>query len=179
MPRQPIDYTNTHFYKICCNNLNITDIYVGHTTDFRRRKSQHKMRCCNENSKQYNLQVYRFIRDHGNWDNWSMILIETRQCADSLEATKIEREFMEQLHATLNQRIPSRTKKEYHEENRDLLNEKKKQYYEANKDEISERKKQVVICEICNVQHRLNEKPRHIRSQRHQSCLPKEDNEVV
>ena len=179
MPRQPIDYTNTHFYKICCNDLNITDIYVGHTTDFRRRKSQHKINCLNENSHNHNLQVYRFIRDNGNWENWNMILIETRQCANSLEATKIEREFIEQLRATLNQRIPGRTDKEYREDNRERIKARDKQYYEANKEAIRANCKQIIICDICNGKYTHNHKARHIKSQKHQSCLPKEDNEVV
>ena len=42
MPRQPINYDNTCFYKIVCKNLDIHDIYVGHTTDFTTRKLHHK-----------------------------------------------------------------------------------------------------------------------------------------
>ena len=42
MPRKPIDYTNTHFYRIVCKDTSINDCYIGHTTDFKRRKSEHK-----------------------------------------------------------------------------------------------------------------------------------------
>ena len=42
MPIQNIKYNNTLIYKIVCNDLNIKDVYVGHTTDFRRRKNCHK-----------------------------------------------------------------------------------------------------------------------------------------
>ena len=51
MPRKPIDYSNTYFYKIVCRDLNTKDCYVGHTTDFTKRKSQHKHACCKENDK--------------------------------------------------------------------------------------------------------------------------------
>ena len=36
MPRKPIDYSKTHFYKIVCNDTEIKPVYVGHTTDFTR-----------------------------------------------------------------------------------------------------------------------------------------------
>ena len=42
MPRVPIDYSQTHFYKIVCRNTDIKDCYVGHTTDFTKRKNRHK-----------------------------------------------------------------------------------------------------------------------------------------
>jgi len=42
MPRKIINYTNTIIYKIVCNDLNITDLYVGSTTDFTNRKYNHK-----------------------------------------------------------------------------------------------------------------------------------------
>jgi hypothetical protein len=44
MPKQPINYENTIIYKIVCNNLNINDCYVGHTTDFTRRKYKQEQR---------------------------------------------------------------------------------------------------------------------------------------
>ena len=51
MPKKEIDYSNTIIYKLCCKNPEIKDIYVGHTTDFRRRKCQHKTSCNDQNSK--------------------------------------------------------------------------------------------------------------------------------
>ena len=51
MPRKPINYTNTHFYKIVCKDISINDCYIGHTTDFKRRKSNHKRTCYNENDQ--------------------------------------------------------------------------------------------------------------------------------
>ena len=46
MPKTKINYENAIIYKIVCNDLNIKDLYVGHTTDFIRRKYDHKKRCC-------------------------------------------------------------------------------------------------------------------------------------
>ena len=42
MPSKAINYDNTHLYKIVCKDLDITDMYIGHTTDFASRKSRHK-----------------------------------------------------------------------------------------------------------------------------------------
>ena len=39
MPRNKLEYSNTHFYKIACKDLDIQDFYLGHTTDFRTRKN--------------------------------------------------------------------------------------------------------------------------------------------
>ena len=32
MPRKVVDYSKTVIYKIVCKDLNITELYVGHTT---------------------------------------------------------------------------------------------------------------------------------------------------
>ena len=104
MSSKPIDYNKTHFYKIVCKDLNIKDCYVGHTTDFTKRKNAHKTRCLNINSDKHNIFLYQFIRENGGWNNWDMINIETRSCKDSLEAKSIEREFTETLKANLNVR---------------------------------------------------------------------------
>jgi hypothetical protein len=145
MPRLSINYQNTIIYKICCKDINITDTYVGHTTNFDKRKNQHKTSCNNENNKSYNCYVYQFIRDNGNWNNWEMIEIELYSCENKRQAETRERYWLETLGATLNQVIPTRTKqeyqKEYYHENREILNEKHKEWYEANKEQISEYQK--------------------------------------
>ena len=76
MPRTPINYQNTIIYKIVCNDLTITESYVGSTTDFRRRKSQHKSSCNTINNSKYNQKNYIFIRENGGWENWTMLEIE-------------------------------------------------------------------------------------------------------
>ena len=37
MPRKPVNYDNTHFYKIVCEDLTVSESYVGHMTDFTKR----------------------------------------------------------------------------------------------------------------------------------------------
>jgi hypothetical protein len=143
MPRKPIDYSNTIIYKLCCNDPTITDIYVGHTTNWTNRKTSHKRRCTNKNDEKYNFYVYQFIRDHGNWTNWSMIQIDKICCVNEVDACKHERRYFELLGATLNSNYPSRTKKEYSKEycekNKEKIIEYRKKYYEENIEKESNR----------------------------------------
>ena len=151
MPRLPINYSNTIIYKLVCNDINITDIYVGHTTDFIRRKANHKCSCNNENNKKYNYYVYQFIRNNGGFENWSMIEIEKYSCNDAHEATARERHWLETLGATLNILIPARTEQEWKETNKDRLDEYHQEYYQANKEQISEKNKEKIICECGSI----------------------------
>ena len=112
MPKKPIDYINTVIYKIVCNDLSITDLYVGQTTDFTKRKSQHKLSCSRSKNRHHDLKVYKTIRDNGGWDNWSMIEIEKFGCQDRNEASARERHWFEVLNAKLNSAYPNRTPSE-------------------------------------------------------------------
>ena len=74
MPRKEMDYSKTHFYKIVCKDLNIKDCYVGHTTNFKNRKHDHRQKCYQENDQiHYNIYLYQFIRENGGFENFDMI----------------------------------------------------------------------------------------------------------
>ena len=132
MPVKNIDYSKTIIYKICCNDLNVKEIYVGSTCNFIKRKSKHKDSCNNIKSKQYNYKLYQFIRDNQGWENFSMIEIEKYSCNDNNEARSRERYWYENLNATLNIIKPIRTieeKTEYYKEYRQT--EKYKEYEQS------------------------------------------------
>ena len=146
MTLKKIDYSNTIIYKIVCNDLSVTDCYVGNTTQFRQRKSQHKKNCNNSNSKDYNIPLYKFIREHSGWENFSMIEIEKYPCTDGNEARARERYYFDLLNANLNKMRPLRTedeRKQYHKEfkQREKCKEKDKIYREEHKNEINEKMK--------------------------------------
>ena len=101
MPKTKINYQNTIIYKIVCNDLTVKDLYIGCTTDFKRRKSEHK-NWCNAPLK----GLYECIYNNGGWSNWSMIEIEKYPCNDGNEARKKERYWVEELKATLNNNKP-------------------------------------------------------------------------
>jgi hypothetical protein len=136
MPKQTINFQNTIIYKLVCNDTNIKDCYIGHTTDFKHRKYSHKSKCNNKK----NPYVYKFIGDNGGWNNWSMIMIEKYPCGDKLEAEKRERYWIEELKSKLNKVIPTRTKNEYNQTEK--YKNAKKNYYDKNKDYIQKYKKE-------------------------------------
>ena len=142
MPRICINFSKTVIYKICCNDPTITDIYIGHTTDLIRRRYEHKSKCNNVNSKEYNSKQYHFIRENGGWTNWTLIQIEEYPCKDVNEARTRERYWIETLKSSLNSDIPNRTAKEYREDNKEVLAQKKKEFREANKEVIAQKKKE-------------------------------------
>jgi len=102
MPKTEIDYSNTIIYKITCKNPAITDVYVGHTTNFVQRKHTHKQSCINEKATNYKCKVYEVIRNNGGWTNWKMEIINFFDCADHYAARKKEQEYFISLNATLN-----------------------------------------------------------------------------
>jgi hypothetical protein len=136
MPKKNIDYSKTVIYKIVCNDLNITDLYVGHTTDFIKRKYAHKKVCNTETDKGYNFKIYKMIRDNGGWDNWAMIEIEKYSCNDRNESHARERYWYEELNANMNSNIPNRINKEWFIINKDKQNKYCKEYSKINKDKL-------------------------------------------
>ena len=196
MPKTNIDYSKVVLYKIVCKDLNITDCYVGHTTNFRRRKFQHKSSSSNEKN---NLKVYEMIRLNGNWENWEMIEIEKYPCSDANEAGARERYWYEFLHANLNCNKPNRTGREYRDDHkeqrkvnqkgyREANKDKIKKYYEDNKDKINEYNikyyednKQILLktnsCE-CGGKYITQKKARHMKSKVHQNYVKQNITEI-
>ena len=102
MPKTEIDYSNTIIYKITCKDSNISDVYVGHTTNFIQRKHCHKQSCTNIKSTNYKCKLYEVIRNNGGWNNWKMEIINFFNCADHYEARQKEQIYFIELKATLN-----------------------------------------------------------------------------
>ena len=137
-----VNYNKSIIYKLCCKDINITEIYIGSTTNFKNRKNKHKWACNNINSKSYNYYVYKFIREHGGFENWDMIMICEYSCENKKELEKKEREYIELHKATLNKQIPTRTDEEYYNDNQEYKKKYHKEYYNENKERISENKKE-------------------------------------
>jgi hypothetical protein len=133
-----VNYGNGLIYKLCCNDTNIKEEYVGSTTDFTERKRCHKKNCNNPNSKQYNINVYKFIRDNGGFENFCMIQIEKYPCDSKRELETRERYWIETLESKLNCKIPTRTPKEWRVENSDKILEYSKEWRVENADKIKE-----------------------------------------
>ena len=143
MPRLPIDYSRTIIYKLVHkDDLDDVNVYVGHTTDFTKRKNAHKI-CCNlPSNKGYNSKKYQFIRENGGWYEWVMLKIEDYPCKDVYEATNRERYWVKELKPKLNSCEPGRTIKEYYVDNKEKIAEREKEYYQNNREKIAEREKE-------------------------------------
>lgn len=178
MPKTPIDYSTVYFYKIVCKDLSIEDCYVGSTTNFTKRKNSHKKTSRLKDGVKYNYKIYQFIRNNGTWDNFDMVLIETGTFENSLEVKKRERELIEELKATLNGNVPSRSFDEYrkthYQNNKEKIKEYKQKYYIEHKDNIIQKWHASCNCS-CGGSYSLNNKEKHFKTQRHQKYLQQQE----
>ena len=136
-----VNYQNGMIYKIA--HRYSPYVYIGSTTNFGRRKSQHKHHCVNEKSKLYNIKVYQTIRELGGWDNFEMVLVAKCPCDDKMELHAKEFEYQQLFDANLNTKSacsgidpcdPEYMKKylkEYREENKQEISEYQKKYREC------------------------------------------------
>ena len=189
------DYSKGIIYKIVCNDETVTDIYVGSTTDFVNRKSDHKR---NVEREIFKLKVHKTIYDNGGWENWSMVKIELYPCDSSTELRIREEYWRKTLQASLNQRLVYSSSEEklkiarekqrvyYHEHRDQVLKYQKqyqlehaeekreylKQYHKQNADKVKAQKAQPFECP-CDSVCRISDKVRHEKSLKHQNWLKK------
>ena len=148
------NYAKTIIYRLVCNDTNITECYVGSTTNMIKRKQQHKKDCNNKNCQTYNSKKYIFIRNNGGFINWSMIMIEEYPCENNLQARQRERYWTEYYDASLNMikafidkeesklikkeydKINADKIKKYVQQNADKIKNYRKEYNEKNADKI-------------------------------------------
>jgi len=183
------NYQNACIYRITCKDKTVKESYVGSTTNLYNREIDHKSVCNNPNSKDYNINLYQFIREHGGWDNWVMEKVYDYPCNDKNELLKEERKVFEFYNDTLNTVIPSRTKKEsareWREKNKETIAEKKrewreknketiaendKEYREKNKEKIAEKNREKIQCE-CGCFIRRSGIAEHRKSKKHQNLM--------
>ena len=89
-----VNYEKSVIYKLCCKDPTIKEVYVGSTTNFRKRKNQHKECCTNVNSKKHGYPVYLYIRHNGGWDNWNMVQVTEVNAKDKRELHATERRYV-------------------------------------------------------------------------------------
>jgi len=141
MPRIPINYQKGLIYKICSKDPLITDTYTGSTTNFIKRRQEHKCNCNNVNNiKSYNLHVYKFIRDNGGWDNWDMLQLEAYPCNTQHELALRERYWFEINVSTLNKCVPSRIKAEWYKNNSNIIIQRITKWQKNNAEHIKQYK---------------------------------------
>ena len=193
MPRKAIDYTKSCLYKICCKDPDITDFYIGSTTDLTRRRCKHKQNCINPNTLGYNSPVYQYIRENGGWDNWEVVKIENYDCNCSEDLCKRERELFEELKPTLNkirpiilaeerEELKKDSSKKFYEKNKEQFKKYGKEYRENNKESISQYQKEYNIKNkesISQSQKEYREKNKNKISQKNKEKVQCECGSVV
>lgn len=128
-------YDNGKIYKLV-NDVN-EEIYVGSTCmPLHKRLYEHKYRA----KKKPEMKVYKCLNVVG-WESVKIILVEDYPCKSKDELIRRERYWIETLKPSLNKNIPTRTKKEYRDDNRKELIEKHRAYNKAHKEEINAKKK--------------------------------------
>ena len=116
-------------------------MYVGSTTNFVKRKQQHKFACNNENDTRYHLKVYKIIRENGGWESWKMIVVHEFPCLNKTGSLQEEDRCMTELKANM-QMVKAYSSKEekieqkqkYRNKNKEIISEKRKDCYQKNKE---------------------------------------------
>lgn len=94
-------YDNFVIYKIY--QPEIPEIfYIGSTTNFSSRKSNHKKYCNNRVSKKYKYPLYKYIRASGGWDKFLIEIIEKVSVKSKGEGLQKEQEYIDLLKPKLN-----------------------------------------------------------------------------
>ena len=167
MPKVPMDYSNTIIYKI--QHIELDElIYIGHTTNFNKRKYQHKNNSINENAKDHQALLYQTIKNNGGWDMFKMIQIKTFSCANLREAAAEEDKLMMELNATMNKNRPQRSQKQWTIDNKISLAQYQKEYKIV--PEHKEQRLRKIVCD-CGSTILCNDKARHLRTLKHQTFL--------
>ena len=167
-------------YKIKHNeDYDDVNIYIGSTCNFIKRKNHHKNSCINEKNNNYNTPLYQYIRENGGWDCFIMIKIHDFPCENKYNLNIEERRVIDLLKPNLNKHIPTRSKKEWREDNRDKLAERHKEYREANREKLAEiskeyrednreklaeKYKEIITCDICGCESTKPHLKRHQRT---------------
>ena len=141
MLKKIIDYSKTQIYKIKHkDDINDEYIYIGHTTNWDKRKEQHQCSCNYKKELGYNTKKYIHIRENGGWSQWEMVCIQDYPCNTKREAEEKEDELIRFYNARLNTNrafITEEQRKErnkgYHQENKERILKQKREYYHQNK----------------------------------------------
>jgi hypothetical protein len=169
MPRNPINYKNTVIYHFVCNDKTITDLYVGSTTEFTRRKSHHKNNCINENSRDHHYKLYQNIKTNGGWENWTMTPLEEYPCENKMQVLIREQYWIEKLQATMNSMKAIRTEEQRLEQLKQFRidnPEYHKNWNNENRQHINEHRREKITCKCGSIINR-SQKSVHLKTKKH------------
>ena len=123
-------YARGKIYKITSGR---TDrVYIGSTTlPLNIRLSSHY----SDIKRSINISSKEILK----YDDATIILIEDYPCKCNTELLTRERFYIETLPNVINIRVPTRSSKEYHQDNRERRNEYSKKYCQDNKEHLNKK----------------------------------------
>ena len=139
--------------------MNVKDkFYIGSTKDIKYRIARHKSRCYNQNYKEYNIKVYKYIRENCNdWDEVSFQIIDVYDNISIEFKREIEQYYIDYFSNNLNMVRAKFDKQIY--------------YIKSNKKRIEKRRIKVK-CE-CGIISGFTNIARHRKTKIHQKLLNK------
>jgi len=143
------NYQNSKIYKIVSDHTD--QIYIGSTCTKKglsKRMSNHRY----DYNSGYNGTTSKEIL---KYDDAKIVLIELCPCNSKEQLYARERHYIETTNC-VNKMIPLRSKKEWAEDNRELIKNYKKQHYENNKDIINQKSKDYRIQNKDKVNEKFN-----------------------
>jgi hypothetical protein len=166
-----INYSNGKIYKIEAINGDKEDIYVGSTTKayLCQRMAGHKY--LYKKWKLGGVSHYKSfeIFDKYGVDNCIITLLENVNVNSKDELLTRESHYVKTLEC-VNRIVPNRSRKEYRDDNKEILIEIKKKYYEENKKAILLKMSLKYTCE-CGTISRSSDKARHNKTKKHINYL--------
>ncbi len=176
------NYQNGKIYKLV--NTEGTLTYIGSTCQSlaQRKAKHHGSYKCWKNGKGNYITSFKIFED--DEEGCKIILLEVFPCNTRNELEKRERYYIES-NECINKYRPTRTDKEYRDDNIEKAKQYKKVYYEKNKDRILEHEKlyqeknRNIISHkrnvrkdcTCGFSYTLRNKARHMKSKDHHKYM--------
>jgi hypothetical protein len=156
-------YYNGKIYTI---RSHMTDkYYIGSTcSSLYKRLYEHRS---DYKRQRFNVSSYEILKYDDNY----IELLENFKCENKNELNKREGELI-RLHKDniVNMCIPTRTRKERDNDNKDKLKDYRKQYRQDNKDKIKEQRTTNFKCE-CGNNYIYQNKARHLKTIKHTNFI--------
>jgi len=157
------DFTNCYIYHIKSKDGIVH--YVGSTSNMNSRKSCHRFRCNNEHDKNHNLDIYRYIRNNGGFDAFSIVPISKIENISNKTELRIAEQAEIKKYSNLKNMVGSYLSEEesvirniekckkwrennpeycrqYYRENSEKISEHNRKYYRENPEKFSEYQRQ-------------------------------------
>lgn len=190
-------------YKLVCYDKEIKACYIGSTKNIKTRMSDHRSNTNCKSRKDHNSVLYETIRNTGGWNNWTYQILATMRVANYAELHKFEGLYIKSTKNTLNLNIPSRTRKQYYqdekknilaykksyhqinrlkilakrkvryEKNKEINRIKAKAYYQLNKERIKEKRKEKRLWLDGSKTSMVSDRFRHLNSKNHKKSMEK------